>query len=255
MAVDVITPAVSFSLEHVTEGWNVGAAFLVDVVTAASVDIIATASPAWTEVRWVPAINGGFKVDPVILSANASLSHEPDYLSTAIGGSVAVELAQKTVTPSIGYEYSHDINGRVDTPFSTYSLLIDRHAINAGLGLVLTKATFGQIGYTMVIEDGDTSKPYRHLPMFDVNTQAVLESGGYEGFTVEAVNLYREPERPLEQLPDGRKRFAVALSFAHRFADATLRASERLYADDGGIKATAPPAANRPRPAVPSSPR
>jgi hypothetical protein len=74
--------------------------------------------------------------------------------------------------------------------------------------------------------------------MFDVNTQAVLESGGYEGFTVEAVNLYREPERPLEQLPDGRKRFAVALSFAHRFADATLRASERLYADDWGIKAT-----------------
>lgn len=238
MHVDVLTPAVNFSVEHVTDGWNIGAGFLVDVVTAASVDIIATASPRWTEVRWVPTINGGYKIDPVILSANASLSHEPDYISASVGGQIAVELAQKTVTPSVGYEYSHDVNGRVDTPFSTYALPIDRHAVNAGLGLVITKATFGSAAYTMVFEEGDTSKPYRHIPMFRPDVQAVLESGGFEGFSIQAVNLYREPERPLEQLPKSRKRFALALSLAHRFTESTLRLSERLYLDDWGLKAS-----------------
>jgi tetratricopeptide (TPR) repeat protein len=238
MNVDVLTPNVSFSLEHVTDGWNVGASFLVDVVTAASVDIISMASPRWTEVRWVPAIHGGYKIDPVILSATASLSHEPDYISASVGGQVALELAQKTVTPSLGYEYSHDINGKVETPFSVYSLLIDRHALNAGLGLVLTKATFGQAAFTAVFEDGDSSKPYRHIPMFSEAVQAQLEGGGFQGFTVDAVNLYREPERPLEQLPTDRKRFALALSVAHRFTDATLRLSERGYIDDWGLKAS-----------------
>jgi hypothetical protein len=104
--------------------------------------------------------------------------------------------------------------------------------------LVITKATFGSAAYTMVFEEGDTSKPYRHIPMFRPDVQAVLESGGFGGFSVQAVNLYREPERPLEQLPQSRKRFALALSLAHRFSESTLRLTERLYTDDWGLRAS-----------------
>jgi hypothetical protein len=57
------------------------------------------------------------------------------------------------------------------------------------------------------------------------------------GLLVDAVNFFREPERPLEQLPTTRKRFALAGSVAHRFSNSTLRASLRTYFDSWGTKA------------------
>ncbi len=234
MDVDVLSPSVSFNMEHVTQGWGVGASFLVDIVTAASTDILATASPRWQEVRYVPAINGHKKFGDFDISLRGNLSREPDYLATSVGANVSAELVQKTVVPSLGYEFSYDINGRKETSFSTFGLPIKRHAVNAGLGLVLTKATFGSLAYTMVFEDGDSSKPYRHIPMFSPEVAASVPGG----LVIDAVNFFRAPERPLEQLPTTRKRFALAASVAHRFADATLRASERLYIDTWGTKAT-----------------
>lgn len=234
MSVDVLTPAVFFGIEHVTDGWGVGASFLVDVVTAASVDILATASPHWKEARLAPAIKGHKKFDPVDISVAASLSHEPDYLSAAVGADVAVELAQKNVTPSFGYQYSHDVNARAGTDWDVFSKRVHRHSPNVGLGLVLSKATFAQGTFTFVYEDGDLSKPYRHVPMFSPERAQQVPAG----LAIEAVNLAREPERPLEQLPVERFRYAVALGIAHRFVDVTLRLSERLYIDSWGVKAT-----------------
>ena len=232
MSVDVFTPSVSTGVEHVTDGWGIGAAFLVDIVTAASIDILATASPRWREVRYVPAINGHKKFDDVDVGLRASLSHEPDYLATTVGANVSAELVQKTVTPSFGVEYSHDINGRKD--WKEVGLPVNRFAINAGLGLVLDKATFGALAFTFVYEDGDVSKLYRHIPMFSPENAPLVAPG----LVIDAVNFFREPERPLEQLPTTRKRFALAGQLAHRLSDATIRGSQRLYIDTWGTKAS-----------------
>jgi tetratricopeptide (TPR) repeat protein len=234
MDVDVATPSISTGVEHVTDGWGINASFLVDVVTAASVDILATASPHWREVRWVPALSAHVGAGDFDFAIHGNLSHEPDYLATSVGATISADFAQKTVTPSIGYEYSHDINARSDTPFDVYSLTIDRHAINLGLGLVADKATFMSFAYTMVFENGDGSKPYRHVPMFAPEVAPLVEPG----LTIDAVNFFREPERPLEQLPVSRKRFALAFLIAHRFSSATFRVSERAYFDSWGTKAT-----------------
>ena len=234
MDVDVATPSIGATVEHVTDGWGLGANFLVDVVTAASVDILATASPHWQEVRYVPAINGHFGVEDFDFALRANMSHEPDYIALAAGLTVTGEFRQKTITPSIGYEYSYDINGRRNTPFDVFSTIIQRHAINLGLGLVADKATFMSFAGTAVFEDGDGSKPYRHIPVFQRDiAQQVLP-----GQTIDSVNFFREPERPLEQLPVTRKRFALAFQIAHRFSGATIRASERVYVDTWGTKAT-----------------
>ncbi|MEM6786116.1 MAG: DUF3570 domain-containing protein [Myxococcota bacterium] len=234
MDVDVATPSMSFSIENPTDGWGIGAAFLLDVVTAASIDILATASPRWREVRYVPSINGHKKLGDYDVSARASMSREPDYLSVSGGATVTAEYAQKTITPSIGVEYSHDINGRTQTSFDVFGHRINRFAVNLGLGLVLDKATFASISGVAVIEDGDMSKPYRHIPVFSPEVAAAVTPG----LVIDAVNFFREPERPLEQLPTSRKRFALAFAIAHRFTDATLRASERLYIDTWGTKAS-----------------
>ena len=232
--VDVLTPSISARVEDPLSGWVIGAGLLVDVVTAASTDIIATASPQWTEVRFVPGLNGHKRFDDVDVRVSGSLSHEPDYLSATIAAGASIDLRQKTITPSLGYSYSHDVNGRADTSFEAFSLLIDRHALDLGLGLVLTKATFGSANFTMVFEDGDTSKPYRHIPMFE----PAIASQIFAGFPIESVNIFRAPPRPLEQLPTTRKRFGIALSLAHRFASSTLRASERVYFDSWGVAAS-----------------
>jgi tetratricopeptide (TPR) repeat protein len=234
MDVDVATPSITTSVEHVTDGWGISASFLVDVVTAASVDILATASPHWREVRWVPALSAHVGAGDFDFAIHGNVSHEPDYLATSVGGTITGNFRQKTVTPSIGYEYSHDINARSDTPWDVYSLLIDRHAVNVGLGLVADKATFVSFAYTMVFENGDGSKPYRHVPMFAPDVAPLVQPG----LTIDAVNFFREPERPLEQLPVSRKRFALAAQIAHRFSDATFRGSERVYIDSWGTKAT-----------------
>ena len=231
-AVNVATPGVNVSIENPTGGWGLGASFLVDVVTAASVDIVSTASPAWTELRYVPAIRGHKKFGDTDLSAKAGLSVEPDYLALSAGLGVAVDLAQKMVTPNIGYDFGYEISGRAGTPFSVFSHKIQVHALTVGSTFVVDKATILVPTLTGVMLLGDTSKPYRFLPIFEVDDTINA------GETVRSVNLRRLPFRVDEQVPDDRKRLAFAMLFAHRFTSATVRVEERVYIDDWGLKAT-----------------
>ncbi len=234
MNVDVLTPSVSARVENVTAGWGIGAAFLVDVVTAASTDIVATASPGFREVRWAPALNAHKRFGDFDVGLSGSFSHEPDYLSGSIGARSTLDLRQKTITPSLGYQFSYDVNGRVGTNFEVFSHKIKRHAVDVGVGLVLTKATFGQLAATMVFEKGDSSKPYRHIPIFDPSKVDQPPAG----LSIADVNRAREPLRPLEKLPTSRQRYALAMSIAHRFRSSTIRATERIYFDSWGVKAS-----------------
>lgn len=232
--VDVGSPALSFSVESPTSGWGASAGFLVDVVTAASTDIVSTASPRWTEYRYVPVIGGHKKFDDLDVSAHAELSIEPDYLAAGGGVGAALDLAQKTVTPSLSYDFGYDISGRSGTPFSVYGNTLTRHGIAPGVGLVLGKATFLAVSFTAVLELGDSSKPYRYIPMFSEDIAGRVPAG----YAIDAVNRDRLPIRVLEQLPTDRQRWAVAGRIAHRFSSSTIRAEERLYMDSWGLKAT-----------------
>ncbi|HSN97897.1 MAG TPA: DUF3570 domain-containing protein [Candidatus Nanopelagicales bacterium] len=229
--VDVVTPAVTFSVESPTEGWGASASFLVDVVTAASSDILSMASPRWTEVRYGPGIGGHKKFDNFDVSGGFSMSVEPDYLSINANAGASVELVQKTVTPSLSYSFGYDISGRSGTPYEVFGNRITRHGFDLGLGLVLDKATFLALGATAVLEFGDLSKPYRYIPMFDQNVAPLIPSG----LSILGVHANRRPERVLEQLPLSRQRYAVAGRIAHRFASSTIRAEERLYTDSWGV--------------------
>ncbi|MFO0619309.1 MAG: DUF3570 domain-containing protein [Polyangiaceae bacterium] len=232
--VDVVTPSIGLSISGPTGGWEVDGSFLVDVVTAASTDIVATASPRWTEVRYVPAIGGSKKFGDATLGLSANASVEPDYISASGGLNFSVDLKQKTITPTLGYEFSYDLSGRAGTQWSTYSRPIIRNAITAGVGLVLDKASTLSLGTTLIFENGDSSKPYRYIPMFKPGDVPAVQPG----LTIDAVNQYREPEKVLEQLPTDRQRFALAARFAHRFTTFTFRGEERLYIDTWGLKAS-----------------
>ena len=234
---DVVTPAILMKVDSPTGGWGVNGSLLVDVVTTASADILANASPRWTETRYVPAIGGHKKIGDVDLSLGVGASIEPDYV--AAGGSIgaSVDLRQKTVTPALSYGFGYDISGRSGTSFGVYGHPITRHSLDLAVTFVVDKATFFTPSATAVFEGGDSSKPYRYLPMFTEEIAAQIHNG-LQGLTPEAVNEYRLNARALEQLPVTRQRYAFAARIAHRFTSSTFRAEERVYFDSWGLKAS-----------------
>src|SRR5262249_19832666 len=87
-SVAVYTPAINASLVSPTAGWNLGGNILVDAVSAASPDLVASASPPFNEFRYAGGVTGGYK--PGLFGGQLSLStsSSPDYVSYTAGGRV-----------------------------------------------------------------------------------------------------------------------------------------------------------------------
>src|SRR5262245_20245300 len=97
--VDVFTPAITGTVENILAGWSISGHYLVDVVTAASPDIIAAASPPFRELRHDAALLGTYHFTSDLgVTASASVSVEPDYLSLSGGARGTLDLAQKNIT-------------------------------------------------------------------------------------------------------------------------------------------------------------
>ncbi|MBX3205699.1 MAG: DUF3570 domain-containing protein [Labilithrix sp.] len=232
--VTVITPTARAGMRDDPEGWRLGARYLVDVVSAASVDIVSTASSRWREVRHVAGVDGEYGPGDLRGAASASVSVEPDYLSLSGGLSPSWKIDDDHVTLAVAYALGHDTIGRADTPFSVFHRTLVRHQMAAGASFVLSPSSILWLGGDAVLERGDQSKPYRYVPMFDAATTERVPRGAH----VALVNALRRDERPLEQLPTARDRYAVTGRWLHRSSWATLRLEERLYTDTWGQLAT-----------------
>jgi hypothetical protein len=228
----VETPSIRAAVSNPTAGWSVGGQYLVDVVSAASVDIVSTASRRWQEVRQQGSVEASYKPRTFGVQANGTISDEPDYVSLSAGGAVTQDLSDKNFTWLLGYAYGHDVAGRTGTPFSIFSHVIDRNVLNAAITLVLSPTTIASLIGDIILETGDQSKPYRYIPLFSPGTNVP------RGASVDLVNSLRVSARPLEQLPLSRQRYGLTMRIAHRFHLATLRFDERLYADSWTMKAT-----------------
>src|SRR5262249_14352736 len=126
------------------------------------------------------------------------------------------------------------ISGRSGTSYEIYSRRLTRHGIDAASTFVIDRATFLAGSFTAVFESGDSSKPYRYIPMFAPDIAPLVQAGQ----SINSVNQYRLTERILEQLPTNRQRWAIAARIAHRFTSSTIRAEERFYIDSWGVKAS-----------------
>ncbi len=233
-AVTVVTPTIAGRIENPLSEWGFGGRYLVDVVSAASVDIVSTASRRWHEVRQEGDFDGNMKFGDLGVGASGSVSSEPDYLAWAAGGTLSYDFAQKNVTVLGGYSFGHDTIGRHDTPFDVFSHEVVTHTANAALTIVVNKDTLLSFVSDTIFQEGDTSKPYRYIPMFTASAAAKIQPGA----SIQQVNQLRLFERPLEQLPTSRDCFALTTRFAKRFSTATLRLSERVYRDTWGLTAS-----------------
>src|SRR5258706_13763566 len=80
-AVNVLPPAVRASAHDPLVGWSANGSYLVDIISAASVDIVSSASPNWTEIRQAASLGLGYAPGDLGASITGSVSSEPDYLS------------------------------------------------------------------------------------------------------------------------------------------------------------------------------
>lgn len=228
----VFSPTIAGTVKDPLAGWSVNARYLVDVVSAASVDIVSTASHNYREVRHVGSVDGSYQWKDIGLSAGASVSREPDYLSLSAHGAVTKDLLDKNLTLLLAYGYTHDTAGRTGTSFSTFSRKLSIHGFKGGATFLLDRASILSVVGDVIVENGDPSKPYRYVPMFAPGTAVPL------GASIDTVNRIRLSARVLEQLPLTRDRVALSGRFAHRFADSTLRLDERGYVDTWGLLAS-----------------
>jgi hypothetical protein len=226
--VSVFTPSISGRIENVIDGASLSGSYLLDVVSAASVDIVSTASKRWNEMRHAGSLAGEYKPHQLGVGFSASVSSEPDYLSYGAAGRLSYDVNEKNTSFFFGYGYSHDQAGRSGTPFTVFSRTLKRGSFLAGLDQLIDASTIASFAFTAILETGDQSKPYRYIPMFSATEAPNVPLGASPTY----VNEHRLFERPLEQLPLARHRFAVSSELAHRFDASTVRASERLYLDN-----------------------
>ena len=239
-AVAVYTPGLNASVVSPTAGWNVGGNILLDAVSAASPDIVSTASPPFEEFRYSGGLTGGYKPGLYGAQASGSISSSVDYVSYTGGLRLIADVNDKLITPTLGYSYSLDRIGRgpknFQHDFNPLKGRLDTHEFEAGVTLVMSPTTVLLIGGTAQFERGDQSQPYRYIPMFDPVTVTPFVPNGA---TIDLVNRTRLPVRPLEQLPTERDRYAVGGRFNKRMnATSTLRLEQRFYIDTWGLKAT-----------------
>lgn len=232
--VQVLTPTARIVARDEAAGWRVGGRYLVDVVSAASPDVVATASPRWNETRHVVSVDGEIQRGDLKTAASAGVSIEPDYRSLSAGLTPSLQIDHDHVTLAAGYALGHDTVGRAGTPFEVFHRTLWRHGFTGGASFVIDARTLLWLGGDAVLERGNQAKPYRYVPMFSAEAASRLPAGA----PATTVNDVRLQERPLEKLPESRDRFAVTVRLLHRFATATARIEQRLYADTWNQRAS-----------------
>jgi hypothetical protein len=229
--VAVLTPSIAGHVASPTAGWSVDGSYLVDVISAASVDIVSTASQQWTEVRHAGTLGATFKPGRFGASVESSISSEPDYLAYAIGGTLKADFDERNLTLLVGYGHGQDTIGRTGTPFSVFSHTLDHDALRAGISRVVNRSTVFDLVFDAKLERGDPSKPYRYIPLFAPQVAASIPVGA----SLQVVTAQRAAGRPLEQLPLARDRFALTGKLARRFRRSTARVEARVYADSWSL--------------------
>jgi hypothetical protein len=233
----VVSPQVGARARLDDRGGEVAVRATVDVVTAASVDVITEATPRFTETREEANVSISRALGEWLPSARYRFSIEPDYLSN--GGGVAVERrAGYDTTLSLGYDLTVDTVGRSGTSFEAFSRALTTHSVDASVTQVLGPRTIVRFAYSFVGQDGYMEKPYRYVPLFD---QAGIDAARADGVALDASTFggYRLAERPPEEVPDTRLRqaFAVRLLRFLPSVTASARLDYRFYLDDWGMTA------------------
>jgi hypothetical protein len=186
------------------------------VISAASADVIASASPrGYHEVRQgLTAAAAWRPTDAATFSLRYLPSWEPDYESHTIAGSIDHELEDRRLTIHLGARLSYDSVGRVGSARDSWRPLTSGD-LDLSASWVFGPRTVGQLAYELVAQSGAMASPYRFVRLG-------VPGAGFVGVP--------------EAVPGDRSRHALSASVRHAIARAWFASiSYRFYADSWGV--------------------
>ena len=210
-ATTVVSPLVRIAKDAWT-GSTLGASFIADVVSSASVDVVTNATKHMSDFRKEGTASLTQKISDTTLSGAYIYSTENDYRSHNLHVGVAQDLLQKNTNLSLGYSLSLNDVGRSGDANFHRGLTV--HTLDAAYTQNLDPRTIFQVSGTFQNNSGYQASPYRFV-------------------RIEAGNEFKVPETD----PNTRNRVAaVAALNRHLGKDTALQGDYRFYIDDWGVR-------------------
>jgi hypothetical protein len=210
----VVSPLVGIS-KDAWQGGTLGASYVADVVSSASIDVVSNATHQMNDLR--NEVTGSItqKLKDTTLSGAYIYSSEHDYWSNNLAFSLSQDLFQKNTTLALGYALALNDVGRTGDQAFHRSLQV--HSLSGSWTQVLTKSTILQGSYTFGYLNGYMSSPYRFVRIDTPDASDIA---------------FKIPEND----PSVRIRHAFVVGFnQHVGKDSSVQADYRLYFDSWGL--------------------
>jgi len=196
---------------------SVWANYYVDMITSASIDVVATASE-YTEERKEKSIGVDYLHGKTFMGLSYTNSEESDYSANSVRFGISQDFFGDLTTLGISYARGFDtVRRNGDDVFEEDT---ERQTYRVDLSQVLTKNLIVNVNYEGVTDEGFLNNPYRQVRFLDPNAAT--------GFSYEA-----------ELYPRTRTSNAAAIRAKYFLPyRAALKLEYRNYSDTWGIQAT-----------------
>lgn len=194
---------------------SVAANYYVDMVSSASIDVQATASP-YSEERREYSLSTEYLHDRSRMSLGYTRSSENDYQATTYNLGISQTFFGDLTTISLGASYGDDLVSQNGNP--EFSRDLERRRYSLNISQIVTQNLIAAISVETIADQGFLNNPYRSVRYLD---QA---SGGYR---------YQA-----ELYPNTHNSDAIGIrAIYHLPYRAALRAEYRRFSDSWGIEA------------------
>ncbi len=195
--------------------FSVNGHYYIDSVSAASIDVLATASE-YKEERTEYSVGLDYLHEKTMLSTGYINSTENDFEAKNVFVSLNQSFFGDLSSISLTYAKGWDVVGKINSDFSED---VDRNIYKIGLSQILTKNAMLGLDLEMITDEGFLNNPYRRYRFLDSNA-----ASGYS---------YAD-----EVYPDTRTSSAVALRALYYLPyRASVKAEYRYYTDSWDIRA------------------
>ena len=213
--VEITGPSLLFR-KNIKDKVGVRANYYVDMISSASVDVLATASP-YTEERTQIGVGLDYLHNKTLMSLDYINSEEDDYSAQTAMFSVSQDFFGDLSTFSMSYAIGDDeVRNNADPSFAEP---VDRRNFAIALSQILTKSWVMELSLETIVEQGYLNNPYRSVRYFDAGS---------------ALGYSYQPEI----YPNTRNSDAASLRTIYYLPyRAALRGEYRYFSDSWGINA------------------
>jgi hypothetical protein len=160
--VDVNGPALLVR-KSVNDKTSVAASYYSDSVSAASIDVLTTASP-YHDKRDEYSVSADYIYRDSLMSIGYISSKESDYLADTYTFNIAQDYFAGLTTVSLGYTTGHDVV--LKNTDHSFRETLDRYQFRLGISQIVTRNLITSLNYEAVVDDGYIANPYRAARLY-----------------------------------------------------------------------------------------